>query len=73
MRREVHESWLRDWRYLNTKETFKDPELDAPVHGLELPRDVVRKIFSDNAERWYGNPWHAAKPHSAAPVPQVSK
>lgn len=73
VRREAHESWLRDWRYLNTKETFKDPELDAPVHGLGLPRDVVRKIFSANAERWYGNPWHAAAAHPAAPAPQVSK
>jgi hypothetical protein len=73
LRREAHETWLRDWRYLNTEETFKDPELDAPVHGLGLPRDVVRKIYSANAERWYGNPWHAAEPHSAAPTPQVSK
>ncbi len=73
LRREAHETWLRDWRYLNTEETFKDPELDAPVHGLGLPRDVVRKIYSANAERWYGNPWHAAEPHSAAPMPQVSK
>jgi hypothetical protein len=73
LRREAHATWLRDWRYLNTKETFKDPELDAPVHGLGLPRDVVRKIYSANAERWYGNPWHAAEPHSAAPSPQVSK
>jgi len=73
LRREAHETWLRDWRYLNTEETFKDPELDAPVHGLGLPRDVVRKIYSANAERWYGNPWHAAEPHSAAPAPQVSK
>src|SRR3984885_2102713 len=73
LRREAHETWLRDWRYLNTEETFKDPELDAPVHGLGLPRDVVRKIYSANAERWYGNPWHAAEPHAAAPTSQVSK
>ena len=25
------------------------------------------------AERWYGNPWHAAEPHSAVPTSQVSK
>jgi hypothetical protein len=73
LRREAHETWLRDWRYLNTEETFKDPELDAPVHGLGLPRDVVRKIYSANAERWYGNPWHAAEPHSSAPSSQESK
>jgi Amidohydrolase len=73
LRREAHETWLRDWRYLNTEETFKDPELDAPVHGLGLPREVVRKIYSANAERWYGNPWHAAEPHSAASASKESK
>jgi hypothetical protein len=73
VRREAHESWLRDWRYLNTEETFKDPELDAPVHGLGLPRDVVRKIYSANAERWYGNPWHAADSRAAAPSSKESK
>ena len=73
LRREAHATWLRDWRYLNTEETFKDPELDAPVHGLGLPRDVVRKIYSANAERWYGNPWHAAGPHSTTPSSQELK
>jgi hypothetical protein len=73
LRREVHETWLRDWRYLNTEETFKDPELDAPVHGLGLPRDVVRKIYSANAERWYGTPWHASESGAATPSSQGSK
>ena len=60
IRREAHENWLRDWRYLNTEQTFQVPELDAPVHGLGLPREVIRKIYSANAERWYGNPWHVS-------------
>ena len=67
MRREAHDNWLRDWRYLNTAQTFKVPELDAPVHGLGLPKEVIRKIYSSNAERWYGNPWHASAARSAAP------
>jgi Amidohydrolase len=66
LRREAHENWLRDWRYLNTDQSFKVPELDAPVHGLGLPKDVVRKIYSANAERWYGNPWHASELRPAA-------
>jgi predicted TIM-barrel fold metal-dependent hydrolase len=67
IRGEFHENWLRDWRYLNTAQTFKVPELDAPVRGLGLPKDVVRKIYSANAERWYGNPWHASQASSAKP------
>jgi len=62
LRREAHATWLRDWRYLATNDTFHVPELDAPVHGLGLPVSVLRKIYSDNAEGWFGNPWHAPAP-----------
>jgi Amidohydrolase len=61
VRREAHATWLRDWAYLATADTFRVPDLDAPVHGLGLPKSVLRKIYSGNAERWFGNPWHAAK------------
>jgi Amidohydrolase len=61
VRREAHATWLRDWRYLAGRGTFRVPELDAPVRGLGLPADVLRKIYSSNAERWFGNPWHASE------------
>jgi Amidohydrolase len=73
LRQEAHANWLRDWRYLNTVQSFKVPELDAPVHGLGLPKDVIRKIYSANAERWYGDPWKASKAQSAAPSSQETK
>jgi len=73
LRRETHANWLRDWRYLNTEQSFKVPELDAPVRGLGLPKDVVRKIYSANAERWYGNPWQALQSHSATASSQEPK
>jgi predicted TIM-barrel fold metal-dependent hydrolase len=73
LRHESHANWLRDWRYLNTEQTFKVPELDAPVHGLGLPKDVIRKIYSANAERWYGDPWHAAESQSAVSSSRESK
>jgi Amidohydrolase len=61
LRREAHATWLRDWRYLATSATFRVPELDAPVHGLSLPKDVLLKIYSGNAERWFGDPWHPSE------------
>ncbi len=60
MRAEAHDVWLRDWTYLNTDQVIKVPELDAPVRGLQLPKDVVRKIYAANAERWFGNAWKRA-------------
>ncbi|MGA2779649.1 MAG: amidohydrolase family protein [Steroidobacteraceae bacterium] len=69
LRRELHAVWLRDWRYLNTAERFKVPELDAKVTGLSLPKNVVRKIYSSNALRWFGQPWA----NSAPPLSMESK
>jgi Amidohydrolase len=56
-RSEAHERWLRDWTYLNTDLSQRVPELDDPVRGLALPRDAVRKIYSENALRWFGTAW----------------
>jgi hypothetical protein len=64
VRREAHDTWLLDWQYLATGLTFSVPELDAPVHGLSLPESVVRKIYSGNAERWFGDVWHGPSPRS---------
>ncbi len=64
MRGDAHTTWLRDWQYLATDLTFSVPDLDAPVHGLGLPKNVVRKIYSANAERWFGNPWHGSESHT---------
>lgn len=68
LRRDAHANWLRDWQYLATNLTFSVPELDLPVHGLGLPKNVIQKIYAANAERFYGDPWHASAMH-----PQESK
>jgi hypothetical protein len=64
LRREANATWLRDWQYLSTDSSFRVPELDAPVRGLALPRSVVRKIYSTNAERWFGTAWLHSQPGS---------
>jgi hypothetical protein len=68
LRRDAHANWLRDWQYLATDLNLRVPELDAPVNGLGLPKNVLLKIYRSNAERWFGNPWLAAQRH-----PQESK
>jgi Amidohydrolase len=73
LRREAHATWLRDWRYLNTGQKFRVPELDAPVRGLSLPESVVRKIYSANAERWFGNPWNHSGSRPPGDETQESK
>jgi len=52
--------WLRDWKYFNTDETIKIPELDQPVYGLALPKHVVTKIYRTNAQKLFPKSWGQA-------------
>ena len=48
---EWEDSYARDWRFLATKD-----ELDyrgKVVEGLALPNSILRKLFHDNATRWF--------------------
>jgi predicted TIM-barrel fold metal-dependent hydrolase len=66
LRREAHDRWLSDWRYFNTEESQSVAELEAPVQGLGLPRDVIDKLYYRNAERWFGKAWKPANARSAS-------
>jgi hypothetical protein len=61
--------WRRDWRYFNTADSFKVPELDAPVQGLALPKRVVDKLFHLNAEKQYPQAWRAPPPEDTRRAP----
>ncbi len=46
--------WLRHWRYLATDSEVEVPELGGEmVKGLQLPREVVDKIYYHNAARYF--------------------
>jgi Amidohydrolase len=47
---EWRSTYARDWRFLATGETLTVE--GKQVHGLNLPRPVLQKIFRDNAIRW---------------------
>lgn len=57
LKRYMNERWLLDWKYFNTNEVFSVPELEDPVKGLFLPKDVVNKIYCTNAEKIFSNAW----------------
>jgi Amidohydrolase len=50
-RKEAHEFWISDWRYLATGETQLIEPIQAQVEGLALPRAVIKKIYNSNAKR----------------------
>jgi predicted TIM-barrel fold metal-dependent hydrolase len=47
---EWRSTYARDWKFLATGDTFTVQ--GKQVHGLNLPRSVLQKIFRDNAMRW---------------------
>jgi hypothetical protein len=57
MAKEASQVWHQQWRYFVTDQTFRVPELDAPVRGLALPRGVVDKLYRINAERAFAGGW----------------
>jgi predicted TIM-barrel fold metal-dependent hydrolase len=57
LKKNMNERWMLDWKYFNTDELFRVPELDQPVKGLRLPVPVVDKIYRINAERIFPGAW----------------
>ena len=53
-RAQAAEVWRSDWRYLATGETQRIDTLDADVPGLALPREVIDRIYWNNAARVFG-------------------
>ncbi len=52
--REMHETWLNDWKYYATGEPMTSRLFSGDFKGLRLPKEVVDKIYSGNAIKWYG-------------------
>lgn len=52
-RRNQHNAWLRDWQYFATSETMTTPEVNGEFKGLQLPREVIDKIYYKNAVKWF--------------------
>ncbi|MGM9484950.1 amidohydrolase family protein [Roseateles sp. NT4] len=55
--KEAEGVWRMHWRYFNTADSFKVADLDKPVKGLALPREVVDKLYHLNAERTFPTAW----------------
>ena len=55
-KKEMHDTWLDDWKYFATDLDMTSEEFDGKFYGLELPKKVVDKIFYENAKKWYRLP-----------------
>lgn len=46
--------WQRHWQFFSTNETMQAPEFKGSFKGLSLPKDVLNKVFAENARKAYG-------------------
>ena len=51
--RGLDEVWLSDWKYFTSQQEMTSVHFKGRFHGLQLPKDVVNKIYYSNAVRWY--------------------
>jgi hypothetical protein len=51
--KQTHETWADDWKYLTSNEVMTSDKFRGKFEGLQLPKEVVRKIYSENAVKWY--------------------
>jgi Amidohydrolase len=49
----IHKTWLDDWKYFTSTDKMTSDKFRGTFEGLQLPKEVVRKIYSENAIRWY--------------------
>lgn len=52
--KELHDTWMRDWRYFVTADTLTSSLVNNSYQGLRLPKEVVNKIYYGNAIKWLG-------------------
>ena len=51
--KQIHETWLDDWKYFTSGDKMTSRSFRGEFEGLKLPKEVVRKIYSENAVKWY--------------------
>lgn len=49
----MYETWLRDWEYLVTENEMTSNLINGKFSGLQLPKEVVNKIYAGNFKKWY--------------------
>jgi len=49
----IHETWFDDWKYFTSGDKMTSDKFRGNFEGLQLPKNVVKKIYSENAIRWY--------------------
>ena len=53
----LHDTWVNDWKFLATDSIITEPDLENSFKGLQLPKDVIDKVYKQNAEKTFPFAW----------------
>lgn len=53
LEKRINDSWMRDWKFFVSDSMMQSTGFDASFKGLKLPKEIVDKIFRENAEKWF--------------------
>ncbi len=53
VKKQAHDTWINDWSFFTTNEKMQSSEFEGEFKGLQLPREVIDKIYCTNAETWF--------------------
>lgn len=53
MKNGLHDTWIKDWQFFTSSDTMTSRDFDGKFKGLHLPKEVIDKIYRENAEKWY--------------------
>ncbi|MFH0841169.1 MAG: amidohydrolase family protein [Bacteroidota bacterium] len=53
-KKRIHETWVDDWKYFATDTEMTSDLFKGSFTGLKFPKDVIDKLYRENAVRWYG-------------------
>lgn len=49
----IHDLWIEDWQFLTTDLLMTNEAVTGVFRGLNLPQEVIEKVYRQNALRWY--------------------
>ncbi|MCG2461651.1 amidohydrolase [Flavobacteriaceae bacterium F89] len=53
LKKRMQSTWTSDWKYFVSNESMTVSDFDGEFKGLNLPKNVVEKIYYTNAEKWF--------------------
>jgi hypothetical protein len=52
-RSRMHNEWMDDWKYFVTDSEMTSGLFEGSFKGLQLPKEVIDKLYRENAVKWY--------------------